>query len=61
MTPIESTFSLDLNSHLDWDTMFKIQSTGHSRIPVYSGSPTNIIGILLVSCTLLHLTGEVEA
>lgn len=48
MTPIESTYSLDLQSHLDWDTMFKIQSTGHSRIPVYSDSPTNIIGILLV-------------
>ncbi|GAQ91185.1 DUF21 containing protein [Klebsormidium nitens] len=47
MTPIESTYALDLQSHLDWDTMFKIQSTGHSRIPVYSGSPTNIIGILL--------------
>ena len=26
-----------------------IMAKGHSRIPVYSGSPTNIIGLVLVS------------
>lgn len=26
-----------------------IISKGHSRVPVYSGSPTNIVGLILVS------------
>ncbi|THG19090.1 hypothetical protein TEA_027656 [Camellia sinensis var. sinensis] len=47
MTPIESTFSLDVNSKLDWEAMGKILARGHSRVPVYSGNPKNIIGLLL--------------
>ncbi|KAL8171356.1 hypothetical protein V2J09_023160 [Rumex salicifolius] len=34
MTPIESTFSLDVNSKLDWEAMGKILARGHSRVPV---------------------------
>lgn len=49
MTPIESTFSLDVNSKLDWEVMGKILARGHSRVPVYSGHPKNIIGLLLAS------------
>lgn len=30
-------------------TMALIMSKGHSRIPIYSGSPKNIIGLILVS------------
>lgn len=26
-----------------------IMTKGHSRVPIYSGSPTNIIGLILVS------------
>ncbi|XP_062076122.1 DUF21 domain-containing protein At2g14520 [Humulus lupulus] len=48
MTPISETFSLDINSKLDMQTMGFIASKGHSRIPVYSGSKTNIIGLILV-------------
>ncbi|KAK9086708.1 hypothetical protein Syun_029102 [Stephania yunnanensis] len=48
MTPIESTFSLDVNSKLDWEAIGKILARGHSRVPVYSGNPRNIIGLLLV-------------
>ncbi|CAL5334681.1 unnamed protein product [Camellia sinensis] len=48
MTPLSKIFSLDLNSKLDEDTMSLIMSKGHSRIPVYSGSPSNIIGLILV-------------
>ncbi|XP_059429675.1 DUF21 domain-containing protein At5g52790-like [Corylus avellana] len=48
MTPISETFSLDINSKLDMHTMGFIMSKGHSRIPVYSGSPKNIIGLILV-------------
>lgn len=59
MTPIESTFSLDVNSKLDWEAMGKILARGHSRVPVYSGSPRNIIGLLLVK-SLLTVRAETE-
>ncbi|CAI9781158.1 unnamed protein product [Fraxinus pennsylvanica] len=59
MTPIESTFSLDVNSKLDWEAIGKILARGHSRIPVYSGSPKNIIGLLLVK-SLLTVRAETE-
>ncbi|CAN0856460.1 DUF21 domain-containing protein At4g14230 [Linum grandiflorum] len=59
MTPIESTFSLDVNSKLDWEAMGKILARGHSRVPVYSGNPKNIIGLLLVKA-LLTVRPETE-
>ncbi|KAL3517551.1 hypothetical protein ACH5RR_020140 [Cinchona calisaya] len=59
MTPIESTFSLDINSKLDWEAIGKILARGHSRIPVYAGSPKNIIGLLLVT-SLLTVRAETE-
>ncbi|KAI8540400.1 hypothetical protein RHMOL_Rhmol09G0260800 [Rhododendron molle] len=48
MTPMSKIFSLDLNSKLNEETMSLLMSKGHSRVPVYSGSPTNIIGLILV-------------
>ncbi|KAG8638369.1 DUF21 domain-containing protein At2g14520 isoform X1 [Manihot esculenta] len=48
MTPISEIFSLDINSKLDMHTMGLIMSKGHSRVPIYSGSPSNLIGIILV-------------
>ncbi|KAL4308374.1 hypothetical protein GQ457_01G053350 [Hibiscus cannabinus] len=59
MTPIESTFSLDVNSKLDWESIGKILARGHSRIPVHAGSPKNIIGLLLVK-SLLTVRPETE-
>jgi metal transporter CNNM len=59
MTPIESTFSLDVNSKLDWESMGKVLARGHSRVPVYSGNPKNIIGLLLVK-SLLTVRPETE-
>ncbi|KAJ8766355.1 hypothetical protein K2173_022414 [Erythroxylum novogranatense] len=59
MTPIESTFSLDVNSKLDWEAMGKILARGHSRVPVYSGNHRNIIGLLLVK-SLLTVRPETE-
>ncbi|XWS46792.1 hypothetical protein CRYUN_Cryun14cG0098600 [Craigia yunnanensis] len=59
MTPIESTFSLDVNSKLDWEAVGKILAHGHSRIPVYYGNPKNIIGLLLIK-SLLTLRAETE-
>ncbi|XP_058738037.1 putative DUF21 domain-containing protein At1g03270 [Vicia villosa] len=60
MTPIESTFSLDVASKLDWEAIGKILERGHSRIPVYSGNPKNIIGLLLVK-NLLTIRAEAES
>ncbi|XP_038891232.1 DUF21 domain-containing protein At2g14520 isoform X3 [Benincasa hispida] len=48
MTPLSKLFSLDINSKLDEKTMELILRKGHSRVPIYSGHPTNIIGIILV-------------
>ncbi|KAK4797336.1 hypothetical protein SAY86_029662 [Trapa natans] len=48
MTPISETFSLDINSKLDMVTMGLIMNKGHSRIPIYSGNPNNIVGLILV-------------
>ncbi|KAF2591210.1 hypothetical protein F2Q70_00042168, partial [Brassica cretica] len=59
MTPIESTFSLDVTTKLNWETIGKILSRGHSRIPVYLGIPKNIIGLLLVK-SLLTVRAETE-
>lgn len=59
MTPIESTFSLDVNAKLDWEAMGKILARGHSRVPVYTGNPRNIIGLLLVK-SLLTVRPETE-
>lgn len=48
MTPISKAFSLDLDGTLTLDTLNAIMTMGHSRVPVYSGDRTNIIGIILV-------------
>ncbi|KDO84554.1 hypothetical protein CISIN_1g011545mg [Citrus sinensis] len=48
MTPISKAFSLDLDATLTLDTLNAIMTMGHSRVPVYSGNPTNIIGLILV-------------
>uniref|UniRef100_A0A1D1YDY9 DUF21 domain-containing protein At5g52790 n=1 Tax=Anthurium amnicola TaxID=1678845 RepID=A0A1D1YDY9_9ARAE len=48
MTEISETFSLDINSKLDMDTLGLIMTKGHSRVPIYSGGPSNIIGLILV-------------
>lgn len=36
--------------------MGKVLARGHSRVPVYSGSPKNVIGLLLVSWKFKLLT-----
>ncbi|KAL3681922.1 hypothetical protein R1sor_024878 [Riccia sorocarpa] len=59
MTPISSVFSIDINAKLDLALMNKIMSNGHSRIPVYSGIPTNLIGLILVK-NLLSVRAEDE-
>ncbi|XP_056160265.1 DUF21 domain-containing protein At2g14520-like [Syzygium oleosum] len=59
MTPISDIFGLDMNSKLDKETMGLIIRKGHSRVPIYSGSPTNIIGLILVK-NLINCNPEDE-
>lgn len=59
MTPISETFSLEINCKLDEKTMGLIIRKGHSRVPIYSGNPTNIIGLILVK-TLIRCRPEDE-
>ncbi|OMP06717.1 hypothetical protein CCACVL1_01457, partial [Corchorus capsularis] len=47
MTPISNAFSLDLDTVLDVETLNKVMTMGHSRVPVSYGNPTNIIGLVL--------------
>ncbi|KAE8719720.1 DUF21 domain-containing protein [Hibiscus syriacus] len=48
MTHLCDIFSLDIDSKLDEKTMGLIMRKGHSRVPIYSGGPANIIGLILV-------------
>ncbi|XP_074365714.1 DUF21 domain-containing protein At1g47330 isoform X2 [Apium graveolens] len=48
MTPISKAFSIDLDGTLSLETLNAIMTMGHSRVPVYCGKPTNIVGIILV-------------
>ncbi|PKI63503.1 hypothetical protein CRG98_016170 [Punica granatum] len=48
MTPLPEIFSLDINSKLDMITMGLIASKGYSQIPIYSGTPKNILALILV-------------
>ncbi|KAI4336884.1 hypothetical protein L6164_015361, partial [Bauhinia variegata] len=53
MTPMSKAFSLDLHSTLNLETLNAIMTMGHSRVPVYAGEPTNIIGLVLVKNLLM--------
>ncbi|KAK8290637.1 hypothetical protein V6Z12_D06G009300 [Gossypium hirsutum] len=57
MTPISNAFSLDLDTSLDLETLNKVMTMGHSRVPVYYGNPKNIIGLVLVK-NLLTIDSE---
>ncbi|MCX5678044.1 MAG: hemolysin family protein [Candidatus Omnitrophica bacterium] len=45
MTPKKDIFSISASSNID-DILNKVLESGYSRIPVYSGSPDNISGII---------------
>ncbi|KAH6783992.1 CBS domain protein with a domain protein [Perilla frutescens var. hirtella] len=54
MTPLSKAFSLDINSKLDVHTMKTIAGKGHSRIPIYSDNPANIIGLILAKNLIFY-------
>jgi len=48
MTPAEKVISYDENQRLTEDFFTEINEHGFSRLPVYSGNQSNIVGILFV-------------
>ncbi|KAK9720197.1 hypothetical protein K7432_004289 [Basidiobolus ranarum] len=53
MTPMKFVFSLSYESKLDRRTMTNILRAGHSRVPIFKGEKSNIIGVLLVKNLIL--------
>ncbi len=45
MTPKEKIFAIDMSSSLD-DILEKVLESGYSRIPIFKGSLSNIVGII---------------
>jgi len=48
MTPLNKVFSLPIDAVLDEETFLEILGRGHTRIPVYTGQPSDIVGLLFV-------------
>ncbi|ESO85740.1 hypothetical protein LOTGIDRAFT_195630, partial [Lottia gigantea] len=47
MLPKDKLFMLNVDGKMDENTMNQVLEKGHSRIPVYDGTTSNIIGLLL--------------
>ena len=53
MVPIEDIFSLDINTVIDREVSQVIYTKGFSRIPIYDGEPSNIVGVLMAKDLIL--------
>lgn len=58
MTQLQDVFMLSIDGVLDRPTMESILSAGHSRVPVFSGSRENIVGVVLVKNLLFNAPNE---
>jgi metal transporter CNNM len=54
MTEAENVVSFDENTRLTDDFFQKVQEHGFSRLPVYSGERTNVVGILYVKDLIIE-------
>lgn len=52
-TAAENVFKLNIDRLLTRDVMLRILKNGHSRVPLYDGSPNNVVCLLLVKQLLL--------
>lgn len=59
MTSAENVFSLSMDTRLNEETLQLILDKGHSRVPLYDGSPDNIVCSLL--CKQLILVDKNQA
>jgi len=48
MTSFERMFSLSTDTILNQSTVLEVMRHGHSRVPVWRGSPHNVVGMVLV-------------
>ena len=48
MTPFDKVFPISIDALIDRIQIDEIRAKGYSRIPIYYGHPSFIIGILLV-------------
>ena len=48
MTPLADVYMIDIDDHLNVDTISEILEKGYSRIPVYEGSRDRVTGLLFV-------------
>ena len=54
MTSLDNVFMLPVTAQMDSDTMGEILNAGHSRVPIYSKFPENIVGVVLVKQLILN-------
>jgi metal transporter CNNM len=53
MTELVHVFSVDYHGKFDRTTMSQIMKAGHSRVPIYEGDKSNIIGMILAKSLVL--------
>jgi len=54
MTPAVNVFSFDESQRLNHDFFTEVNEHGFSRFPIYSGDPSNIVGIMYVKDLLVE-------
>jgi metal transporter CNNM len=55
--PIDKVFMLSTKDRLDQQMLDQILRSGHSRVPVYRGAKSNIVGMVIVK-KLIKLNPE---
>eukprot|EP01124_Arcella_intermedia_P013751 TRINITY_DN20151_c0_g1_i2.p1 TRINITY_DN20151_c0_g1~~TRINITY_DN20151_c0_g1_i2.p1 ORF type:complete len:489 (+),score=82.36 TRINITY_DN20151_c0_g1_i2:60-1526(+) len=60
LTPLEETFMLSMDDILDQDKMALIIEKGHSRIPIYRGERSHIVGMILTKDLIHHQLGNLK-
>jgi metal transporter CNNM len=60
LTPWADVYALDADTVLDAASLARLRVHGHSRIPVYRGTPEQLVGVLLAK-SLVGVVGAAEA
>ena len=54
MTPADSVVSYDVNQNLNEEMLIEINDHGYSRLPVYKGDESNVVGIMYVKDLIIE-------